>query len=67
MANSFRFLCFCFSLQPGPSMHSTFFSKSEKPERGDTSTWTDTPLEKAHKAKQQYCPQTFGFLTSICS
>lgn len=40
--------------KPGPSMHSTFFSKSEKPERGDTSIWTDTPLEKAHKAKQHY-------------
>lgn len=40
--------------KPGPSMHSTFFSKSDKPERGDTSIWTDTPLEKAHKAKQHY-------------
>jgi len=40
--------------KPGPSMHSTFFSKSEKSDRGDTSIWTDTPLEKAHKAKQHY-------------
>ncbi|XP_024522880.1 uncharacterized protein LOC9640968 [Selaginella moellendorffii] len=37
-----------------PSMHSTFFSKTEKTGRGDTSVWTDTPLEKAQKAKMQY-------------
>eukprot|EP01018_Ginkgo_biloba_P024988 Gb_01136 [translate_table: standard] len=40
--------------KPGPSMHSTFFSKTEKAERGDTSAWTDTPLEKAQKAKIHY-------------
>ncbi|KAH9323835.1 hypothetical protein KI387_018474, partial [Taxus chinensis] len=38
----------------GVSMHSTFFSKSEKAERGDASNWTDTPLEKAEKAKMHY-------------
>eukprot|EP00252_Welwitschia_mirabilis_P012896 TRINITY_DN2847_c1_g1_i1.p1 TRINITY_DN2847_c1_g1~~TRINITY_DN2847_c1_g1_i1.p1 ORF type:complete len:587 (-),score=153.94 TRINITY_DN2847_c1_g1_i1:326-2086(-) len=38
----------------GMSMHSTFFSKSEKTGRGDTSVWTDTPSEKAQKAKQHY-------------
>ncbi|KAJ7557479.1 hypothetical protein O6H91_05G128200 [Diphasiastrum complanatum] len=37
-----------------PSMHSTFFSKSGREGRGDTSSWTDNPLEKAEKAKMQY-------------
>ena len=38
--------------QPGVApMQSTFFSKSTKSGRGDTSVWTDTPLEKAQKAK----------------
>ncbi|KAF3339972.1 Protein HLJ1 [Carex littledalei] len=37
------------------SMHSTTsFSKSGKEGRGDTSAWTDTPLDKANKAKQNY-------------
>lgn len=37
-----------------PPMQSTFFSKSGKSGRGDTSVWTDTPLEKAQKAKTAY-------------
>ncbi|KAG6543258.1 hypothetical protein Mapa_015339 [Marchantia paleacea] len=37
-----------------PTQQSTFFSRSEKSGRGDTSIWTDTPLEKAQKAKMQY-------------
>jgi hypothetical protein len=40
------------TVQPGVApMHSTFFSKSTKSGRGDTSVWTDTPVEKAEKAK----------------
>ncbi|CAM6101542.1 unnamed protein product [Calypogeia fissa] len=37
-----------------PSQQNTFFSRTEKKGRGDTSAWTDTPLEKAQKAKMQY-------------
>ncbi|KAL2614243.1 hypothetical protein R1flu_025935 [Riccia fluitans] len=37
-----------------PTQQSTYFSRSEKSGRGDTSVWTDTPLEKAQKAKIQY-------------
>jgi len=36
----------------GPlGQQNTFFSKSEKSGRGDTSIWTDTPADKAQKAK----------------
>ncbi|CAK9261410.1 unnamed protein product [Sphagnum jensenii] len=39
----------------GPvSQQNTFFSKAEKSGRGDTSIWTDTPADKAQKAKMQY-------------
>ncbi|EPS73281.1 hypothetical protein M569_01475, partial [Genlisea aurea] len=38
--------------KPGVAMHSTTsFSKSSKEGRGDTSSWTDTPSERAQKAK----------------
>ncbi|KAJ4808083.1 DNAJ heat shock N-terminal domain-containing protein-like [Rhynchospora pubera] len=41
--------------KPGMPMHSTTsFSRSGKEGRGDTSAWTDTPLDKANKAKQNY-------------
>jgi hypothetical protein len=41
-------------VQPGMPMHSTTsFSRSGKEERGDTSAWTDTPFDKANKAKQK--------------
>ncbi|XP_073124524.1 uncharacterized protein [Henckelia pumila] len=40
--------------KPGMSMHSTKFSKSSKEGRGDTSVWTDTPSERAQKAKMNY-------------
>ncbi|KDP47085.1 hypothetical protein JCGZ_03893 [Jatropha curcas] len=40
--------------KPGMSMHSTKFSMSSKEGRGDTSVWTDTPLDKAQKAKMNY-------------
>jgi hypothetical protein len=35
-------------------MQSTKFSKSSKEGRGDTSVWTDTPLDRAQKAKMKY-------------
>nr|GMD77693.1 GPALPP motifs-containing protein 1-like [Ipomoea batatas]GMD79267.1 GPALPP motifs-containing protein 1-like [Ipomoea batatas]GMD80859.1 GPALPP motifs-containing protein 1-like [Ipomoea batatas] len=35
----------------GMPMHSTTFSKSSKEGRGDTSAWTDTPSDRALKAK----------------
>ncbi|KAK6129596.1 hypothetical protein DH2020_036667 [Rehmannia glutinosa] len=39
----------------GVTMHSTrTFSKSSKEGRGDTSAWTDTPSERAQKAKMNY-------------
>ncbi|KAK8317972.1 hypothetical protein V6Z12_A13G143900 [Gossypium hirsutum] len=40
--------------KPGVTMQSTKFSKSAKEGRGDTSVWTDTPLERAQKAKMHY-------------
>ncbi|KAG8378403.1 hypothetical protein BUALT_Bualt08G0133800 [Buddleja alternifolia] len=39
----------------GVPMHSTrSFSKNSKEGRGDTSAWTDTPSERAQKAKMNY-------------
>ncbi|KAI6689659.1 hypothetical protein NL676_026487 [Syzygium grande] len=38
----------------GVSMQSTIFSKSAKEGRGDTSVWTDTPSDRAQKAKMNY-------------
>ena len=36
-------------------MHSTkSFSMNGKEGRGDTSVWTDTPLDRAQKAQQRY-------------
>ncbi|KAL6515647.1 hypothetical protein OROHE_018681 [Orobanche hederae] len=41
--------------KPGVTMHSTrTFSRSSKEGRGDTSAWTDTPSERAKKAKMNY-------------
>jgi len=40
--------------QPGVSMQSRSFSRNTKEGRGDTSAWTDNPLDKAEKAKQKY-------------
>ncbi|XP_077248782.1 DNAJ heat shock N-terminal domain-containing protein [Tasmannia lanceolata] len=41
--------------KPGVSMQSTTsFSKTTKEGRGDTSVWTDNPLDKAQKAKMNY-------------
>lgn len=44
------------SLQPGGGvpMHSTkTFSRTSKEGRGDTSVWTDTPSDRAQKAKMK--------------
>ncbi|XXG65515.1 hypothetical protein AAC387_Pa05g3195 [Persea americana] len=41
--------------KPGVSMHSTTtFSRNSREGRGDTSVWTDNPLDKAQKAKMNY-------------
>ncbi|GJP51186.1 hypothetical protein CLOM_g10350 [Closterium sp. NIES-68] len=37
-----------------PAQTNTFFSRSDKVGRGDTSAWTDTPEQRASRAKQQY-------------
>ncbi|KAG4910691.1 hypothetical protein JHK87_056807 [Glycine soja] len=38
----------------GMTMHSTKFSRGPKEGRGDTSVWTDTPSDRAQKAKMKY-------------
>ncbi|XP_042488425.1 uncharacterized protein LOC122068616 [Macadamia integrifolia] len=41
--------------KPGMTMHSTTsFSKTTKEGRGDTSVWTDTPMDRAQQAKMNY-------------
>ncbi|KAL6010638.1 hypothetical protein ACLOJK_001075 [Asimina triloba] len=41
--------------KPGVSMHSMkSFSRTMKEGRGDTSVWTDSPLDKSQKAKMNY-------------
>ncbi|KAK8620648.1 hypothetical protein V6N13_067118 [Hibiscus sabdariffa] len=40
--------------KPGVTMQSTKFSKTTKGGRVDTSAWTDTPSERAQKAKMRY-------------
>ncbi len=47
-------------------MQSTTFSKSSKEGRGDTSVWTDTPSERAQKAKTKYVI-IFYFLNALAS
>ena len=43
-----------FFTQAGVPMHSTTsFSMNGKEGRGDTSVWTDTPLDRAQKAQQR--------------
>lgn len=51
----------------GVSMHSTkSFSKSTKEGRGDTSAWTDTPSERAQKAKMNYL-EAYNEATALAS
>ncbi|XP_043689388.1 uncharacterized protein LOC122640299 [Telopea speciosissima] len=41
--------------KPGMTMHSTTsFSKTTKEGRGDTSVWTQTPMDRAQQAKMNY-------------
>lgn len=40
--------------KPGMTMQSTKFSRSSKEGRGDASVWTDTPSDRAQKAKMNY-------------
>ncbi|XP_074557605.1 uncharacterized protein LOC141813536 [Curcuma longa] len=40
--------------KPGRTMQSTSFSRITKVGRGDASIWTNNPLDKAQKAKQNY-------------
>ncbi|KAJ7973936.1 DnaJ domain containing protein [Quillaja saponaria] len=40
--------------KPGMTMQSTKFSRGSKEGRGDTSIWTDTPSDKAQKAKMNF-------------
>ncbi|CAN4109533.1 unnamed protein product [Withania somnifera] len=49
------------------TMHSTTsFSKSSKEGRGDTSVWTDTPLDRAQKAKMNYL-EAFNEASALAS
>ncbi|XP_055833296.1 uncharacterized protein LOC129902219 [Solanum dulcamara] len=49
------------------SMHSTTsFSKSSKEGRGDTSAWTDTPSDRAQKAKMNYL-EAFNEASALAS
>ncbi|CAA3012927.1 Hypothetical predicted protein [Olea europaea subsp. europaea] len=52
--------------KPGMTMQSTRFSKSSKEGRGDTSAWTDTPSEKAQRAKMNYL-EAYNEATAIAS
>ncbi|XP_051139807.1 uncharacterized protein LOC127257431 [Andrographis paniculata] len=53
--------------KPGMSMHSTTsFSKTSKAGRGDTSAWTDTPSERAQKAKMNYL-EAYNEATALAS
>ncbi|KAJ9145994.1 hypothetical protein P3X46_028317 [Hevea brasiliensis] len=40
--------------KPGMTMQSSRFGKSSREGRGDTSVWTDTPSDRAQKAKMNY-------------
>ncbi|KAL2497307.1 DNAJ heat shock N-terminal domain-containing protein [Abeliophyllum distichum] len=52
--------------KPGMTMQSTRFSKSSKEGRGDTSAWTDTPPERAQKAKMNYL-EAYNEATALAS
>ncbi|GMH21798.1 hypothetical protein Nepgr_023640 [Nepenthes gracilis] len=48
------------------SMQSAFFSRTGKEGRGDTSIWTDTPSDRAQKAKMNYL-KAYDAATSLAS
>lgn len=53
--------------KPGVTMHSTrTFSTSAKEGRGDTSAWTDTPSDRAQKAKMNYL-EAYNEATALAS
>lgn len=47
-------------------MHSTNFSRTAKEGRGDTSAWTDTPSDRAQKAKMNYL-EAYNEATALAS
>ncbi|KAJ4844406.1 hypothetical protein Tsubulata_050843 [Turnera subulata] len=50
----------------GVAMQSTRFGKSSKEGRGDTSVWTDTPSDRAEKAKMNYL-EAYNEATALAS
>ncbi|XP_065880693.1 uncharacterized protein [Euphorbia lathyris] len=50
----------------GMPMQSTTFSKGTKEGRGDTSAWTDTPVDRAQKAKMNYL-EAYNEATALAS
>uniref|UniRef100_A0A0R0EL68 J domain-containing protein n=1 Tax=Glycine max TaxID=3847 RepID=A0A0R0EL68_SOYBN len=50
----------------GMTMHSTKFSRGPKEGRGDTSVWTDTPSDRAQKAKMNYL-EAYNEATALAS
>ncbi|KAK6939775.1 DnaJ domain [Dillenia turbinata] len=52
--------------KPGMTMQSTKFSRGSKEGRGDTSSWTDTPSDKAQKAKMNYL-EAYNEATALAS
>ncbi|QCE07996.1 nucleolar and coiled-body phosphoprotein 1 [Vigna unguiculata] len=50
----------------GVTMQSTKFSRGPKEGRGDTSAWTDTPLDRAQKAKMNYL-EAYNEATALAS
>ncbi|KAK4753859.1 hypothetical protein SAY87_001963 [Trapa incisa] len=53
--------------KPGMTMHSTTaFSRNSREGRGDTSSWTDTPSDRAQKAKTKYL-EAYNAATAIAS
>ena len=57
-------LAFLFLQPGGMPMHSRQFSRTTKEGRGDTSAWTDSPLDRAQKAKMKYLLKPFLFFNS---
>ncbi|KAK7279718.1 hypothetical protein RJT34_24775 [Clitoria ternatea] len=52
--------------KPGMTMQSTKFSRGPKEGRGDTSAWTDTPSDRAQKAKMNYL-EAYNEATALAS
>ncbi|KAJ1424910.1 hypothetical protein SESBI_11304 [Sesbania bispinosa] len=50
----------------GMTMQSTKFSRGSKEGRGDTSVWTDTPSDRAQKAKMNYL-EAYNEATALAS